>query len=260
MKRASADEHRDLLAGVEHLRGTVEFVLARRDTRRTVADTGMQRAMRTGRTFVGFFLEIVGQDERGRGPPGERGPHRSINQMAHLRRRRCLHDVGAGDILEHRNEIEFLLVAPAERVARLLADDCEHRLVIEQRIVEPGDEMRGTGPRGCDADAELAREFRVCGRHERRHLFVPRLHEADLAFRAVHRAEDAVDAVAGITKDMAHAPSMQALDDEVGNGLGHRAWPSVKLREPPVFCDVPDLPEEHEPERSHACPVGFHIG
>ncbi len=80
----------------------------------------------------------------------------AVDQMPHLGRRGCLHDVGAGDVLEHREKVEFLLIVAAKRVAGLLADDRQHRLMIQQRIIEPGDEMRGAGTRGRDADAELA--------------------------------------------------------------------------------------------------------
>src|SRR6201986_1286101 len=50
---------------------------------------------------------------------------------------------------------------------------------------------------------------------------MPRLHEPDLAVGPVQRAKHAVDAVAGVAKDVAHAPLMQALHDEVTDGLGH---------------------------------------
>ena len=81
--------------------------------------------------------------------------------------------------------------------------------------------MRCTGPRCGDADAELARKLRVGARHERRHLLVPGLHEANPGLRPVHGTEHAVDAVAGVTEDMADPPLMQTLDDEVGDGVGH---------------------------------------
>ena len=55
--------------------------------------------------------------------------------MAHLGRRGSLRDIGAGHVLEHRDQVEFLLVLAAERVARLLADDGENGLMIQQRIV-----------------------------------------------------------------------------------------------------------------------------
>ena len=123
-------------------------------------------------------------------------------------------DIGAGDVLEHRDQIELLLIMAAERVARLLADDREHRLMIEQRVVKPGDQMRRARARGRDADAELAGELGIGRGHEGRHFLVPRLDELDLAVRAVERAEHAVDAVAGIAEDVPHAPLVQALDEK----------------------------------------------
>jgi hypothetical protein len=53
--------------------------------------------------------------------------------------------MGACDILEHRDQVDLLLILPAERIPRLLSDDGEHRLMVEQRVIEPGDQMRGAG-------------------------------------------------------------------------------------------------------------------
>ena len=92
-------------------------------------------------------------------PPRQRDPRGAIDQMPDLRRRGRLHDVGAGDILEHRDQVEFLLILSAQRVARLLADDREHRLMVQQRVVKAGDQMRGAGARSCDADAEWPENF-----------------------------------------------------------------------------------------------------
>ena len=47
----------------------------------------------------------------------------------------------AGDVLEQRDEIDLLLVVAAERRARLLADDRDHRLVIELGVVEAVEQM-----------------------------------------------------------------------------------------------------------------------
>ena len=68
---------------------------------------------------------------------------------------------------------------------------------------------------------KLAGEFGVGRCHERRHLLVTRLDELDFPFGAVERAEHAVDAVAGIAEDVAHAPVVQTLNKEIADGLGH---------------------------------------
>jgi hypothetical protein len=49
----------------------------------------------------------------------------------------------------------------------------------------------------------------------------PRLNELDLSFGALQCPKHAIDAVAGITLDSAHAPLMKALDEEVADGHGH---------------------------------------
>ena len=48
-------------------------------------------------------------------PARQRDADGAVDQMAHLGRRRGLCNKGAGHVLEHRDEIEFLLVVPAER-------------------------------------------------------------------------------------------------------------------------------------------------
>ncbi|MGY4382885.1 hypothetical protein ACVWZ3_010588 [Bradyrhizobium sp. i1.3.6] len=84
MQRTGADQYRDLLARVEHLRRAIEIDVAGHDAGRTVADTGMQRAVRAGWFLVGLLLEVVGQDDCGGGPACERDAHRAIDQVPHL--------------------------------------------------------------------------------------------------------------------------------------------------------------------------------
>ena len=110
---------------------------------------------------------------------------------------------------------------PADGAPRLLTDDREQRLVVGARIVHAGDQMRGTRPRGRDADAELAGEFRVGRGHEGRHFLVPRLNELDLVAGAVQGPENAVDPVSRVAEHAAHAPCVKAGNDEVADGLRH---------------------------------------
>src|SRR5207237_3243127 len=87
-------------------------------------------------------------------------------------------------------------------------------------------------PGGRDAHADLTGELRVRAGHEGRELLVARLDELDPVLRAVERAHDTVDPVAGIAEYAAHAPGMQPLDDLVADGLAHAAslgaWPRDK--------------------------------
>ena len=109
----------------------------------------------------------------------------------------------------------------ADRVAGLLAGDRQHRHVVEPRVVEAGQRWEAPGPEVAMQTPELAGELGIGGGHERGHFLVPRLDELDLALGAVERAEDAVDAVAGIAEDHAHAPCVQPLNEKVADRLCH---------------------------------------
>ncbi len=89
-------------------------------------------------------------------------------------------DVLVRDVLEERDEIDFLLVIAAERRARLLADDRDDRLVIHLRVVKSVEQMDRARPGRGQADADFARELGVRAGHERRHFLVPDLDEIDL--------------------------------------------------------------------------------
>src|SRR5207253_9760544 len=93
-------------------------------------------------------------------------------------------------------------------------------------------EVDRAGAGGREADADVAGPLRVAARHEGCHLLVPHLDEVGVALRAVERADDGVDPVARVTVDPVDAPLGQALEQEVGDELGHldllrsvpRAW------------------------------------
>ena len=138
------------------------------------------------------------------------------------------------DVLVERLQVDLLLVVRAERRALLLADDREHRHVVELRVVEAVQQVHGAraGRRHADADLVGAGELRVAARHERGHLLVARLDELGpaLLLRAVERAEEGVDPVARVAVDALDPPLAQALQDVVGDELGHR--------DPPVYIGV----------------------
>ena len=141
-QRAGSDEDRDLLPA-----------FSTSAARRRSASNGVPRASRSPRPNAKFraraaapvwlFLQIVRQHDCRDPPLAQRDANGAVDQMPHLRRRRRLLHERAGDILEHADEIDFLLIMAAERVARLLADDRQHRHVIQPRIVKPGDQVRG---------------------------------------------------------------------------------------------------------------------
>ena len=129
------------------------------------------------------------------------------------------------DVLEHADQVHFLLVVAADYVARLLPHDRQHRHVVESCVIESGDEVRSARTRGREAHAKLTREFRVGARHEGGHFLVPRLHERNLVASAIERAKDAIDAVTGIPEYPSDSPRVEALDHEIADGLAHPLSP-----------------------------------
>jgi hypothetical protein len=134
-------------------------------------------------------------------------------------------DVLVRDVLEQRLEVDLLLVARAERHPRLLADDRDHRRVVELGVVEPVEEVDRPGARGRHAHADLARQLRVPGRGEGRDLLVARLDELEVGHLAEREVEP-VRAVARIRVHARDAPLAQALQHEGRDVvLGHRGLP-----------------------------------
>ena len=120
-------------------------------------------------------------------------------------------DVLVGDVLEQGLEVDLLLEVAAQPGARLLADDRDHRLMIELGVVEPVEQVDRSRARGRHADADLPGELRVGAGHERRHLLVAGLDEARPVGSgfAAHRAEEADDPVAGVAEDARDPPVLQ---------------------------------------------------
>jgi hypothetical protein len=171
--------------------------------------------VRARRVLVGLLLDVVGHDDRGHRSAGERDAQRAVDQVARLRRHhQRLHEL-AGDVLVERVEVDLLLVVGAERAAGLLADDRHHRLVVELGVVEAVEEVDGAGARRGQADADLAGELRVRARGEGGELLVADLRELDLVADLVERAQDPVDAVAGIAVDALDAPFGEPLEHEL---------------------------------------------
>src|SRR4051812_23427112 len=116
----------------------------------------------------------------------------------------------------------------AQGGARRLADDRDHRLVIELGVVEAVQEMDRARSRSRQADADLAGELGVAAGHERRLLLVTDLDELDLV-GAPEGGQDAVDAVTGIAVDALHAPPAKPLQQEIADGVGHDRAPLAAL-------------------------------
>ena len=225
MHRALADEHRHALAGIENVGGASKIVLTRDDSRRRVADAGVNCRVFVRRLLVRFLLQIVRQDDASDGALGHRNAKRAIDQVPHLPRRHSrLHELRC-DVFEQILQIDFLLIRAPHRQPRGLTDDGYDWLMIELRVVQSIEKVDRAGARSRHADADLAGELRVRAGHERGHLFVAHLDEFDFAAGAIERAEHAVDPIAGIAVDAFHAPVGETSDQEIARGFGHHGAP-----------------------------------
>src|SRR5207302_10308324 len=95
------------------------------------------------------------------------------------------------------------------------------RLVVELSVVAPVPEVDRARTGGRHAASDLPGELRVPAGHEGGYLLVACLDEVELVLRAVERAEEGVDPVAGIAVDPLDAPLPEALEHVVGDELRH---------------------------------------
>ncbi len=108
-----------------------------------------------------------------------------VQQVAHLGGHTGLLHECPGHVLEQADQVQLLLVVPAQRCARLLAADGEHWHVVHPRVVEAGHQVGCAGPGGGDADAQLTGKLGVGAGHECGHFLVAGLDEADFSLGAV---------------------------------------------------------------------------
>jgi hypothetical protein len=217
--RALADQHRDLLAGVQDLRRTSQLGVTGQRARLRVADARVRRAMGAARLRVRHLLDVGRHDDAGRRARRQRDADGAVDQVPRLRRRVADVDELVRDVLEQRDEVDLLLVVGAERGARLLADDRDDRLLVELRVVEAVEEMDRSGPRRGHADPEVVGELGVGGRREGGDLLVPDLDELEPVADVVEGAEQSVDAVAGVAVDALDPPVDQAVEHVGGDVL-----------------------------------------
>src|SRR5436190_20857983 len=81
--------------------------------------------------------------------------------------------------------------------------------------------MEGARARSSDANTQAPGKLGISRYHKRSHLLVPGLDKSDFSIGAIEGAKHAVDAVAGITEDMAYIPVVKTLDEKITYGLGH---------------------------------------
>ena len=103
----------------------------------------------------------------------------------------------AGNVLEKRKQVDFLLIGGTQRHAALLADYRHHRLVIHLGVIKPVQKMDRSRPRRCQTDTGdvLIGELGETAGHERGHFLVTRLNEVESVSGPVQGSEDAIDAI-----------------------------------------------------------------
>lgn len=223
-KRPGAHQHRHLAAGVQHLGRAMEVRILRHDFGAGVAHSAEHSPMLTWRLLVSQVLQIAGEDEDADSVLRHGDANPPVHHVAHLGGDLGLLHV-IGHVGEHPVEVELLLVVRAASRPGGLADDGQHRRMVELGVVEAGDEVRRAGAPGREADADLAGELRVGAGHERRHLLVAHLDELDLSLSALESAEHAVDAIARVAENPPYAPGVQPLHDEIADRLTHHKLP-----------------------------------
>ncbi len=214
--RALADQQRDPLAGVEHLRGGGQVRLERQHPRhpplrgRDHHPVGVRRLL--GRRGD---LHVVGQHDHARGAGGQRRAEGPVDHQGGLLGGQHHLQELRGDVLEQAGEVDLLLVLRTQGGRRLLADDRHDGLVVELGVVQAVEHVHGARALGGDDDPDAAGVLRVTDGHEGGVLLVARLHERRVAVGPAQRAHEAVDAVAGVAEDAGDAPGTQPLDDQV---------------------------------------------
>ena len=93
--------------------------------------------------------------------------------------------------------------------------------MIHFRVVKSVEQMdRARTGRG-KTNANFASELRVSTRHECRHLFMANLDVIDGAIRAIQRAHDPVNSVAGIAVNAFQAPFVDSPYQKIARSFSH---------------------------------------
>ena len=130
-------------------------------------------------------LHVVGDDDAGHRALSQCDAHGAIDRVADLGWIVDHLQESAGDVLEEGRQIDFLLVAASPRHLRDIADDRDHRLVIEARVIEAIEQVDGAGTLGGETDTDCARELGMGAGHQAGVLFVAHLDEDRIVAGAI---------------------------------------------------------------------------
>ncbi len=111
-----------------------------------VHHAGVDGPVRARRRGVGRLLDVLGDDDRGWRATGQRGADRLVEHVGGVLLGHDRHAVLRRDVLEQHLQVDLLLIMGAEGHALLLADDRQHRLVVELGVVQAVEQVIAPGP------------------------------------------------------------------------------------------------------------------
>jgi hypothetical protein len=222
-RRSRARDHR-AVADVQH--GLLGLGQQRRDLPQR-GGIGLAGGMVTGEIHR---LHEVGGARAARDVLGEIDQHRARSsrggQVERLARD-ARNVVGVLDqirVLHHRvgdaGDVRFLEGVLSQHRRDGLAGEHDHRDRVHESGEQPGHRVGGARPRGHEDHAGLAGRPRVAIGHVGRPLLVANQDQLDL--RIDQRVEDGHGRPAGEAKDVLHALALQAPNELLGSGRGHR--------------------------------------
>ncbi len=146
-ERAGTDQHRDLLARVQHLGCAAQIVVVRDHPPERETGARSVEVHHVRRMFDRFlFLQIFREDQRRHGARTERRADRAVDAVTDLRRVHQRDDVFARDVLVQALQIDLLLVLTADRGRRRVPHQRQDRRMIVLGVVEPVQQVDGARP------------------------------------------------------------------------------------------------------------------
>ena len=214
---AVTDQERHLAAGIDDGRGLHDFALGRNNGCGGCGSAGARDPVFRGEVGHLHVLHIVRKNDDRRSEPNPSGAESSVDDRLHLfGRDDGLHihsHIGQGPL-----QIVLLLGKRSERRQTLLADDCDHGLIIRLGVVQAVEQVKGSRAGGRNTHADLTGKFGMGGGHQGADFLVGRpdiLQPFALAFRLAQRAVEITDPVTGKSEHPGDAPLPNPLDHEI---------------------------------------------
>src|SRR6185437_10266350 len=122
-----------------------------------------------------FLLNVLRKDHAGHRALIECNSHSAIDTVANGSGVHCRDAVLAGDVLEQRRQVDFLLILAANGSCGGLANDRKYWLMVHLRVVQPIEKMYRARPACCEAYTNCSGELGMRAGHESSQLFMSRL-------------------------------------------------------------------------------------